>query len=69
LKLGGDALIVGGEDTLGVARKGWKYFGVKVVSVPKTIDNDLNNTITRFGFDTSVQHLVEAEIRVAFTPP
>ena len=40
--LGVDALIaIGGEDTLGVATK-LHELGVKVVGVPKTIDNDLS---------------------------
>src|SRR5690606_3405057 len=53
-KNGVDALIaIGGEDTLGVARKLFEN-GVKVVGVPKTIDNDLNATDYTFGFDTAV---------------
>src|SRR5713101_1018066 len=40
--LGVDALVaIGGEDTLGVARRLYEA-GVNVVGVPKTIDNDLN---------------------------
>ncbi|MFC1703416.1 6-phosphofructokinase [Candidatus Omnitrophota bacterium] len=53
-KLKLDALIaVGGEDTLGVAAKLVKK-GLKVVGVPKTIDNDLSGTDYTFGFDTAV---------------
>jgi len=59
-KLGIDALIaIGGEDTLGVATK-LDALGVKVIGVPKTIDNDLNNTDYTFGFDTSVNIAVDA---------
>src|SRR5438309_8701772 len=37
-----DALVaIGGEDTLGVANRLYGEHGVKVVGVPKTIDNDL----------------------------
>ena len=44
-----DALIaIGGEDTLGVARK-LNDLDVPVVGVPKTIDNDLNGTDYTFG--------------------
>src|SRR5690606_25959213 len=51
---GVDALIaIGGEDTLGVATK-LHELGVKVVGVPKTIDNDLSATDYTFGFDTAV---------------
>src|SRR5213596_3751801 len=40
-----DALVaIGGEDTLGVAARLYDEFGVNVVGVPKTIDNDLSGT-------------------------
>ena len=66
-KMGVDALIaIGGEDTLGVATK-LDALGVKVVGVPKTIDNDLNNTDYTFGFDTSVNIAVEAIDRLHTT--
>ena len=62
-----DALIaIGGEDTLGVATK-LDALGVKVIGVPKTIDNDLNNTDYTFGFDTSVNIAVEAIDRLHTT--
>ncbi|MCW2898103.1 MAG: Diphosphate--fructose-6-phosphate1-phosphotransf erase [Streptosporangiaceae bacterium] len=65
--LGVDALIaVGGEDTLGVARQLYDD-GVKVVGVPKTIDNDLNATDYTFGFDTAVGVAVEAIDRLHTT--
>ena len=66
-KMGIDALIaIGGEDTLGVATK-LDALGVKVIGVPKTIDNDLNNTDYTFGFDTSVNIAVEAIDRLHTT--
>jgi len=66
-KMGVDALIaIGGEDTLGVATK-LDSLGVKVIGVPKTIDNDLNNTDYTFGFDTSVNIAVEAIDRLHTT--
>src|SRR6185295_18421817 len=34
--------------------------GVRVVGVPKTIDNDVSGTITTFGFDTAVSTALEA---------
>ena len=53
-KHGCDALIaIGGDDTLSVAKKLFDM-GVKVVGVPKTIDNDLSGTDFTFGFDTAV---------------
>ena len=66
-KAGIDALIaIGGEDTLGVATK-LDSLGVKVIGVPKTIDNDLNNTDYTFGFDTAVNIAVEAIDRLHTT--
>ncbi|HVL85421.1 MAG TPA: 6-phosphofructokinase [Pseudonocardia sp.] len=65
--LGVDALIaIGGEDTLGVATK-LHEVGVKVVGVPKTIDNDLNGTDYTFGFDTAVTIATEAIDRLHTT--
>jgi len=53
-KLGIDALVaIGGEDTLGAAHK-LAAKGLKVVGVPKTIDNDLSSTDVTFGFDSAV---------------
>jgi 6-phosphofructokinase 1 len=66
-KMNIDALIaIGGEDTLGVATK-LHALGVKVIGIPKTIDNDLNNTDYTFGFDTSVNIAVEAIDRLHTT--
>jgi 6-phosphofructokinase 1 len=62
-----DALVaIGGEDTLGVASKLAKA-GVKVVGVPKTIDNDLSATDFTFGFDTAVNIATEAIDRLHTT--
>lgn len=65
--LGLHALIaIGGEDTLGVAAK-LSAAGLKVVGVPKTIDNDLSGTDTTFGFDTAVSIATEAVDRLHST--
>jgi 6-phosphofructokinase 1 len=65
--LGVEALIaIGGEDTLGVATK-LHELGVRVVGVPKTIDNDLSGTDLTFGFDTAVNIAVEAIDRLHTT--
>jgi ATP-dependent phosphofructokinase / diphosphate-dependent phosphofructokinase len=62
-----DALIaIGGDDTLSVAEKLYAT-GVKVVGVPKTIDNDLAGTDFTFGFDTAVNIATEAIDRVHTT--
>src|SRR5919202_797840 len=64
---GVDALVaIGGEDTLGVATK-LNDLGVKVVGVPKTIDNDLSATDYTFGFDTAVFIATEAIDRLHTT--
>ncbi len=66
-QLGLEALIaVGGEDTLGAAKK-LGELGLKVVGVPKTIDNDLNGTDFTFGFDTAVSIATEAIDRLHST--
>lgn len=66
-KMGIDYLIaVGGEDTLGVARF-LASEGMKVVGVPKTIDNDVEGTDQTFGFDTAVSIVTEAIDRLHTT--
>ena len=63
-----DALIpIGGEDTLGVARRLHVEHGVPVVGVPKTIDNDLDGTDFTFGFQTAVQIATDAIDRLHTT--
>ena len=64
---GVDALIaIGGEDTLGVAKR-LTDDGIGVVGVPKTIDNDLGATDYTFGFDTAVGIATEAIDRLRTT--
>ncbi len=59
-KAGIDAMIViGGDGTLTSGRD-FSRKGVKVIGVPKTIDNDLAATETTFGFDTAVATAVES---------
>src|SRR5262249_42395772 len=57
---------IGGEDTLGVAAALHER-GIRVVGVPKTIDNDLNATDYTFGFDTAVNIAMEAIDRLHTT--
>ncbi|MGC0406447.1 phosphofructokinase-like protein [Streptomyces sp. SAI-126] len=62
-----DALIViGGEDTLGAATELSRQ-GIKLVGVPKTIDNDVAGTDYTFGFDTAVGIATEAIDRLHTT--
>ena len=59
-RLGIDALVaIGGDGTLGIALELVRR-GLKIVGVPKTIDNDVSCTITTFGFDTAVNTAIEA---------
>src|SRR3954469_9411186 len=59
-QLGIDALItVGGDGSLAIAKRLCDK-GMKIVGVPKTIDNDVSGTITSFGFDTAVNTALEA---------
>ena len=66
-EMGLDAFIaIGGDDTLGVAEKLYKE-GLKMIGVPKTIDNDLSCTDFTFGFDTAVNIATEAIDRLHTT--
>ncbi|HEY1522264.1 MAG TPA: 6-phosphofructokinase [Solirubrobacteraceae bacterium] len=59
-------VVIGGEDTLGVAAR-LQQEGVKVIGVPKTIDNDLGGTDVTFGFDTALSIATEAIDRLHTT--
>jgi ATP-dependent phosphofructokinase / diphosphate-dependent phosphofructokinase len=66
-ELGLDALItIGGEDTLGVASKLYAD-GLNIIGVPKTIDNDLEDTDFTFGFDTSINIVMDCIDRLHTT--
>jgi len=63
-----DALVVvGGEDTLGVAARFHREHDLPVIGIPKTIDNDLSGTDYTFGFDTAVTIATEAIDRLHTT--
>ena len=62
-----DALItVGGDGSLTIANA-LSQKGLRVVGVPKTIDNDLDRTVTTFGFDTAVAFATECLDRLHST--
>lgn len=66
-KEGVDVLIViGGDGTLTSARD-FARKGVKVIGVPKTIDNDLGSTDITFGFNTAIGVSTEALDRLHTT--
>lgn len=62
-----DALVsIGGDGSLTIANALHEK-GLRVVSVPKTIDNDLDKTVTTFGFDTAVAFATECLDRLHST--
>lgn len=62
-----DGLVaIGGEGTLGAAAR-LAEDGLKVVGVPKTIDNDLGGTDVTVGFHTAVQVATDAIDRLHST--
>ncbi|WP_291042519.1 6-phosphofructokinase [Herbiconiux sp.] len=66
-RLGIDAIMaIGGEGTLAAAKR-LTDAGLKIVGVPKTVDNDLDATDYTFGFDTAVEIATEAMDRLRTT--
>jgi len=62
-----DALVaIGGDGSLTIANALHEK-GLRVVGVPKTIDNDLDKTFTTFGFDTAVGFATECLDRLHST--
>lgn len=59
-------IVIGGEDTLGVATKLSKD-SLNIIGVPKTIDNDLSATDVTFGFDSAINIVTEALDRLHTT--
>jgi ATP-dependent phosphofructokinase / diphosphate-dependent phosphofructokinase len=66
-EVGADAVIaIGGDGAFRIASRFAKK-GMKIVGVPKTIDNDLSCTQATFGFDTAVTVATEAIDRLHTT--
>ncbi|HLF24859.1 MAG TPA: ATP-dependent 6-phosphofructokinase [Anaerolineae bacterium] len=62
-----DALItVGGDGSMEIANA-FARKGLRVIGVPKTIDNDLDKTVATFGFDTAVSFATECLDRLHST--
>jgi len=62
-----DALIaIGGDGSLSIANV-FAEKGLSVVGVPKTIDNDLEQTVITFGYDTAVSFATECLDRLHST--
>jgi 6-phosphofructokinase 1 len=66
-QLGLEGLIcIGGDGSLAIAEQ-FHQFGIPVVGVPKTIDNDLSATAFTFGFDSAVACATDALDRLHTT--
>lgn len=62
-----DALItIGGDGSLAIGQRLFEA-GLRVIGVPKTIDNDLDKTTVTFGFDTAVEIATESIDRIFTT--
>lgn len=62
-----DAVVaVGGDGSLSIAYELYQK-GLRIVGVPKTIDNDLERTVVTFGFDTAVAFATECIDRLHTT--
>jgi 6-phosphofructokinase 1 len=57
---------IGGDGSLAIAQQ-FHEFGIPVVGVPKTIDNDLSATAYTFGFDSAVACATDALDRLHTT--
>jgi ATP-dependent phosphofructokinase / diphosphate-dependent phosphofructokinase len=60
-------VVVGGEGSLSAARDLWRDHQIRLVGIPKTIDNDINGTDFTFGFDTAVTIVTDAIDRLHST--
>lgn len=59
-------IVVGGDGSLTIAQQLFET-GVKIIGVPKTIDNDLAATAITFGFDSAVACATDALDRLRTT--
>jgi len=66
-KAGIDALVVVGGDGTLTSGRDFARKGVRVIGVPKTIDNDLGATDITFGYDTAVGVVAECIDRLRTT--
>src|SRR5215831_641811 len=57
---------IGGDGSLSIAQQLFEY-GIPIVGVPKTIDNDLEGTLFTFGFDSAVACATDALDRLHTT--
>lgn len=60
-------VVIGGEGSLNGAKALSEKYGVNVMGIPGTIDNDLNYTDYCIGFDTAVNTVLDAITRIRDT--
>jgi len=53
-------VVIGGDGSMGILRQVAARTGIKVVGIPKTIDNDVGATEQSIGFDTAMTVACEA---------
>ena len=52
-------IVIGGDDTLSYAAK-LNELGIKIIAIPKTMDNDVRNTEYCIGFSTAITRATDA---------
>ena len=60
-------IVIGGDGTLTGAKEFSQNFGVNVIGLPGTIDNDLAYTDETIGFDTAINTVLEGITRIRDT--
>jgi len=53
-------VVIGGDGTFTGAKRFSENFGVKVIGIPGTIDNDLSGSDFTLGYDTAINTVIEA---------
>ena len=62
-----DLIVIGGNGSLTGAKMLSERFGVNVIGIPGTIDNDLSYTDNTIGFDTAINTVLDAISRIRDT--
>ncbi|WP_443938225.1 6-phosphofructokinase [Pedobacter sp. MW01-1-1] len=60
-------VVIGGDGTFTGAKRFAENFGVKVIGIPGTIDNDLAGSDFTLGFDTAINTVIEAVDKIRDT--
>jgi 6-phosphofructokinase 1 len=60
-------IVIGGDGSFKGAAKFAEKFGVTVIGIPKTIDNDIFGTDVSIGFDTAVNTVIQAVDKIRDT--